>query len=109
MKKVEFLESYHSWGVYKDELFIIDFEKKFYARIQNGATKDTLPLPDDLLLTLQSFFEPIYNEFPSDQPSIDAPIYTLTIDDKNCTRIAIEDDYCYAKVSKIFEVFKKNL
>ena len=109
MKKVEFLESYHSWGVYKDELFIIDFEKKFYARMQNGATKEMLPLPDDLLLTLQSFFEPIYNEFPSDQPSIDAPTYTLTIDDKKCNRIAIDDDFSYAKMKQIFEVFKKVL
>ena len=73
------------------------------------SIKDRLPLPDDLLLTLQSFFEPIYNEFPTDIVSLDAPTYTLTIDDKKCTRIATEDDSCYAKVAKIFDVFAKVL
>ena len=38
--------------------------------------------------------------------AFDAPMWTLTIDDKSCTRIAVEDRE-YDKVSRIFEIFKK--
>ena len=106
MKNVQYKYSNHAWGFNKEELHIIDFEKKLYACFENLNLISHLSLTDDLLSTLQSLLEPIYNEFPEDIFSFDAPIYTLTIDDKNCTRIAIEDDYCYAKVSKIFEIFK---
>jgi hypothetical protein len=105
MKSVQYKYSNHAWGFNKEELHIIDFEKKLYACFENENLISHLPLPDDLLTTIKNFFEPIYVEFPKDKMAFDAPMWTLTIDDKSCTRIA---DKCYDSTYKtLSELFEK--
>ena len=106
MKKIEFKYSYHAWGYNEEEFQIIDFEKKMYGRIKNGNVESSFSLPEELLTKIEKLFMPIYVEFPENQIAFDAPMWTLTIDDKSCTRIAVEDRE-YDKVSRIFEIFKK--
>ena len=106
MKKIEFKYSNHTWGRSEEEINIIDFEKKVYGHIKNGAVESSFSLPEDLLAKIEKIFMPIYVEFPKSQPAFDAPMWTLTIEDKTCYRIAVEDRE-YDKVSRIFEIFKK--
>ena len=106
MKKIEFKYSNHAWGQNEEEFNIIDFEKRMYGRIKNGMVESSFSLPEDLLATIEQLFMPIYVEFPKNQQAFDAPMWTLTIDDKTCYRIAVEDRE-YDKVSRIFEIFKR--
>lgn len=107
MKTVQFKYSNHAWGFNKEELYVIDFEKKLYAHFNKGELDDHLTLPDDLLVTMQSYFERIYIDFPQDVFAYDAPMWTLTIDDKTCTRIAVKDeDSLYKTLSELFEKIK---
>ena len=107
MKTVQFKYSNHAWGFNKEELYVIDFEKKLYAHFNKGELDDHLTLPDDLLATMQSYFERIYIDFPQDVFAYDAPMWTLTIDDKTCTRIADRDmDSTYTTLATLFEKIK---
>ena len=60
MKTVQFKYSNHAWGFNEEELYVIDFEKKLYAHFNKGELDDHLSLPDNLLATMQSYFERIY-------------------------------------------------
>ena len=107
MKTVQFKYSNHAWGFNEEELYVIDFEKKLYAHFNKGELDDHLSLPDDLLATMQSYFERMYVDFPQDVFAYDAPMWTLTIDDKTCTRIADRDmDSTYKTLSTLFEKIK---
>ena len=109
MKMVQFKYSNHAWGFNKEELYVIDFEKKLYAHFDKGELDDHIPLPDDLLKMMQEYFEKIYIEFPKDEFAFDAPRWTLTIDDKACTRIADRDmDSQYKTLSELFEKIKNS-
>ena len=109
MERVEFKYSYYSWGNNKEELYVIDFQSKLYLHYDKGQLDDKMLLPDDLLNQIRSLFEPIYEDFPKDVFAYDAPMWTLTIDDKTCTRIAVQDaDAWYERVSAIFNAFKRN-
>ena len=109
MRFIEYKYSYHSWGNNKEELYRIDIEAKEYKHFDHGICDDTLPLPEDLISSICSFFDSLLGDgFPKDEFAWDAPMWTLTIDDKTCTRIALTDeDPLYSKISKIFATFKK--
>ena len=108
MKKIELRYSYHAWGFNEDEYQIIDLENKIYARFDKDALLSNIPLTSDIIEQVALIFDPIYKEFPQSVQSFDAPRWTLRIDDKSCTRIAIvDDDPYYKKVVEIFNVFKK--
>lgn len=110
MKRVQFKYSNHAWGFNKEELYVIDFERKLYAHFDKGQLDDHIPLPDDLLKSMQEYFEKIYVEFPKDVFAYDAPMWTLTIDDKTCTRIADRDmDSQYKALSELFEKIKNGI
>ena len=109
MKLIEYKYSYHSWGHDKEELYRIDIDSKEYMHFDHGICDDTLLLPDDLIDSICSIFDSWFREsFPKDEFAWDAPMWTLTIDDKTCTRIALVDaDPIYSKISNFFVVFKK--
>ena len=53
------------------------------------------------------YLEKVVREFPEDEISFDAPCWTLTIDDKTCTRVAVSDwDPLFKSISDFFAVFK---
>ena len=106
MEKIEFKYSNVAWGHNEEEFQVIDFGKKMYGRIKIGSVESSYSLPEELLTKIEKLFLPIYVEFPGNQIAFDAPMWTLTIDDKSCTRIVVEDRE-YDKVSRIFEIFKK--
>ena len=109
MKLIEYKYSYHSWGHDKKELYRINIETKEYQHFDHGICDDTLPLPEDLISSICSFFDSLLGDsFPKDEFAWDAPMWTLTIDDKTCTRIALADeDPLFVKVSGFFTIFKK--
>lgn len=107
MKEIRFRFQNYAWGFNQDESHIISFLNKTYSHFNKGVCDETIPLPDNLLQQICELFAGIYREFPKDEFAWDAPMWTLTIDDKTCTRIASkESDPVYAKVSRIFEAFK---
>ena len=109
MKVIEYGYSYTSWGHNESELFRFDIENKRYFHISKGQPVAAFYLSDSLVDTICNFFEPLCIEFPEDIVSYDAPIWSMTIDDKSCTRIAVpEFDHLYEKISKFIEVFAKN-
>ena len=109
MKVVEYKYSYTSWGHNESELFRFDVENKRYFHVSKGQPVAAFCLPDSLVDTICNFFEPLCIEFPENIVSYDAPIWSLTIDDRSCTRIAVSEfDNLYAKISEFVEVFAKN-
>lgn len=107
MKLIEYIYSYHSWGFDKEELYRIDMEKKEYQHFDHGVCDCRMRLSDDLLNKICSFFEMQLREFPDDEISFDAPRWTLTIDDKTCTRVAVSDwDPLFKSISSFFSIFK---
>lgn len=107
MKKVEFKYSSSIWGVKKTETYLIDFSGKRYSHLTNDKCDDVFEIPDDIAEKLEPFFEKLYLDFPHDDFAFDAPMWTLSIDDKTCTKIASTDmDSRFKNVLKIVEVFK---
>ena len=82
-------------------------EKKEYLHFDHGVNDCRMRLPDDLLNKICSYFERWLRKFPEDEISFDAPCWTLTIDDKTCTRVAVSDwDPLFKSISDFFAVFK---
>lgn len=107
MKLIEYIYSYHSWGFDREELHRIDVEKKEYQHFDHSVNDRRISLPDSLLNKICSFFELRLREFPSDEFSFDAPCWTLTIDDKTCTRVADKDwDPLFKTISDFFALFE---
>lgn len=108
MKLIEYKYSNKAWGFNQEELYRIDVDKREYRHFDHRACDDVIPLPEDLVTTICSIFEPYVTEFPTDELAWDAPMWAFTIDDKTCTRIALADeDPLYSKISKVFAAFKK--
>ena len=109
MKLIEYKYSYKSWGFNKDELHRIDMVKKEYSHFDHGKCDAYMPLPDDLIKTISSFFEDLLSEgFPPDVLAWDAPMWSLTIDDLKCTRIALDDeDSLFKTISQLFDKMKE--
>ena len=107
MKEIKFRFKNYAWGFNQDELHVISFLNKTYSHFNKGVCDETIPLPDELLQQIGELFAGIYKDFPKDDFAWDAPMWTLTVDDKTCTRVASEEfDPVYAKVSRIFKAFK---
>lgn len=107
MKLIEYSYNYSSWGFDERELYRIDVEKKEYQHFDHEICNCRIRLPDDLLKKICLFFELRFREFPDDEASFDAPRWTLTIDDKTCTRVAIKDfDPLFKSISDFFRIFK---
>ena len=108
MNLIEYKYSYHSWGFNKEELHRIDLVTKEYTHFDHGKLDASMPLPDDLIDTISSFFEGLFTEgFPNDMMAWDAPMWSLTIDEKKCTRIALADeDSLFEIISSLFTKIK---
>jgi hypothetical protein len=109
MNLIEYKYSYHSWGFNEEELHRIDMVKKEYTHFDHGKLDASMPLPDDLIDTISSFFEGLFAEgFPKDVMAWDAPMWSLTIDDKKCTRIAlVHHDHLFGTLSSVFNKMKE--
>ena len=109
MNFIEYKYSYKSWGFNKDEIHRIDMVKKEYFHFDHGKCDAYMPLPDDLIKTISSFFESLFSEgFPLDVMAWDAPMWSLTIDDRSCTRIALDyEDSIFTTVSQLFNKMKE--
>ena len=104
---IQFRVQSFSWGISKDELHLVDLAAGTYAYLERGAIRCAFKLPQEVVPVLQEIFESLYQEFPHDVPSIDAPIWTLTIDDKTCRRIAVAgEDSVYVQLSGLFDSIK---
>lgn len=107
MNIIQYRYSSVAWGPHVNELYVFHLEEKVYMHYDHGVCDVRFQLPDDLVETIRDYFEPIYREFPSDKNAFDAPTWTLTIDDKTCTGIAVEDwDPAYARIARFFNIFK---
>ena len=107
MNVIQYRHSSVGWGPRVQETYVLHLEEKVYAHYTDGVRDASFPLPDDLVETIRNFFEPIYRDFPGSQAAFDAPMWTLSIDDKTCTRIAAEEfDPLYSKISFVFKAFK---
>lgn len=107
MKYIEYKYSNTSWGQNKNETFQIDLIKKEYRHYTKDVLDDTLPLDENIVQGITKLFAVIYNDFPNDQFAFDAPMFSLTIDDKTCTQIAcLDQNAFYKKIHDFFEIFK---
>ena len=109
MKIIEYGYSYCSWGFNKDELHRIDMVKKEYVHLEHGKCDAYMSLTDDLADSISSLFEKLLVDgFPEDVMAWDAPMWTLTIDDRRCTRIAlIDEDPLFKTINQVFNKIKE--
>lgn len=107
MKYIEYKYSNTSWGRNEKETFQIDLLKKEYRHYTKNVIDKTLSLDEKTMQDIVKLFSVIYNDFPNDMFAFDAPMFTLTIDDKTCTQIAcLDQNIFYKKIHNFFETFK---
>ena len=100
VKMVQFKYSNHAWGFNEEELYGIDFEKQLYAHFNKGDLDDHLALPDDLLATMQSYFERIVG-------NIDPNYGNYTVNSSGSITIEIKDNYTASQALKSFSDWYK--
>ena len=108
MKFIKYEYTNYSWGFNEQEVHQIDFEKKEYNHSKNGVCDNTIKLTDEILSNIHIIFKRFESEFPQNEFAYDAPMFSLTIDDKTCTQIAIYDQNpLYKMLVEFFNIFKK--
>ena len=108
MKFIEFKYTNYAWGFNKQEVHQIDFEKKEYKHCKDKVWDYTLKLTDEILSYIYTIFHRFESEFPQNEFAFDAPMFSLTIDDKTCSQIAVSDNNSlYKMLVEVFDVFKK--
>ena len=107
MEKIKFERRSSTWGTKSTETYLIDFSEKRYSHFNNEMCDDIFDLPDDIVEKVKTFFEKIYIDFPNGNFAFDAPMWTLTIDDKSSTEIASTNmDSRFKNALILFEAFK---
>ena len=103
MQQIKFCFKNYSWGANKDELHQIDVGNALYQYFEHGKCLKSLNMSQNVLAMVCDVVEKICEDFPQSEFAYDAPIWTLQIDEKYCTRIADkQSDAIYRQLSEVF-------